>query len=400
MTTIQFDGIHYETGSVRNILALQGIQMPHTKSVPSEALLLGLSGGITFGYFSFAYKGLDPHVALLTRNTFDPLEKLLDRLGAVRTVKQTTNATKAERNLYDALDNGQPVLVIADQCSLPYNTYDGQIGKEMYMMLPLVVFGYNAQKGTVDIADQSCKPITIDASTLTRARARVKKEKFRQSTISLPAFDKLEQSILSALGASIQSFYSSPVKGYATNFGFAAYQRWADALINDKDKQSWNKIFPAGRPLFAGAASAFERIELYGTGGASSRPMFGDFLEEASLILNRHALKESAAEIRALAPLWTALGKALLPDDIPLFHETRQLLLKKRDLFWQKGSAATSKIGRIHTRLDAIRAKMETEFPLSEAEAASFKQNLREHILQVQNAEKKAINALEKAFLL
>lgn len=400
MTKIQFDGLHYETGSVHNILALQGIQMPHTKSAPSEALLLGLSGGITFGYFSFAYKGLDPHVALLTRNTFDPLEKLLDRLGIVRTVKQTTDVSKAEKNLFDALDNGQPALVWADQISLPYNTYDGMLGDEMYMMMPIVVFGYDAKKGTVDIADQSRKPMKIDASILTRARARVKKEKFRQTTLALPSFDKLAQGVASALRASIQSFYTSPVKGYATNFGFAAYQRWADALINDKDKQSWNKIFPAGRPMFAGLASAFERIELFGTGGASSRPLFGDFLDEASLLLGKPALRESAAQVRALAPLWTALGKALLPDELPLFKETRQLILKKRDLFWEKGDSATNEIKKIHARLKVIRKIMEKDFPLSDAEALALKQNLREHILQIHDVEKEAITELEKAFLL
>ena len=400
MTKIQFDGLHYETGSVHNILALQGIQMPHTKSAPSEALLLGLSGGITFGYFSFAYKGLDPHVALLTRNTFDPLEKLLDRLNVARTVKQTTDASKAEKNLFDALDNGQPVLVWADQISLPYNTYDGMLGDEMYMMIPIVVFGYDSKKGTVDIADQSRKPIKIDASLLTRARARVKKEKFRQMTLSLPSFDKLAQGVASALRASIQSFYTSPVKGYAANFGFAAYQRWADALINDKDKQSWNKIFPAGRPMFAGLASAFERIELFGTGGASSRPLFGDFLDEASLLLGKPALRESAVQIRALAPLWIALGRALLPDDLPLFKETRQLMLKKRDLFWEKGDSTTNEIKKIHTRLKVIRKMMEKDFPLSDAEALALKQNLREHILRIHDAEKGAITELEKAFLL
>jgi len=400
MTKTQFDGLHYETGSVHNILALQGIQMPHTKSAPSEALLLGLCGGITFGYFSFAYKGLDPHVALLTRNTFDPLEKLLNNLGVVRTVKQTTDPSKAEKNLYDALDNGQPVLVWADQISLPYNTYDGMLGDEMYMMIPLVVFGYDAQKGTVDIADQSRKPMKIDASILTHARARVKKEKFRQMTLTLPSFDKLTQGVSTALRASIQSFHTSPVKGYTTNFGFAAYQRWADALIKHKDKQSWDKVFPAGRPMFAGLASAFERIELIGTGGASSRPLFGDFLDEASLILNNPALRDSSAEIRALTPLWTALDMALLPDELPLFKETRLLLLKKQDLFWQKGDEAIKEISNIHARLKAIRAAMEKEFPLSDAEVLDLKLNLRSHILQIHAAEKKAITELERAFLL
>jgi Butirosin biosynthesis protein H, N-terminal/Domain of unknown function (DUF4872) len=400
MTKTQFDGMHYETGSVHNILALQGVQMPHTGSAPSEALLLGLSGGITFGYFSFAYKGIDPHVALLTRNTFNPLEKLFDRLGVVRTVKQTADAAKAEKNLFDALDNGQSVLVLADQISLPYNTYDGQFGDDIYMMIPIVVYGRDAKKGTVDIADRSRQPMKVEVSILTRARARVKKERFCQTTVTLPSFDKLAQGVSSALRASIQSFYMSPVKGYATNFGFAAYQRWADALVNDKDKQNWNKIFPAGRPMFAGLSSAFERIELFGTGGAASRPLFGDFLDEAGLILNKPALGESAAEIRALAPLWTSLGKALLPDNEPLFKETRQLLLKKRELFWRKGGEAKDEVQKIHIRLQAIRTTMEKDFPFSDAETLAFKQNLRDHILQIHAAEKEALTALEKTFLL
>ncbi|NOT05044.1 MAG: DUF4872 domain-containing protein, partial [Anaerolineales bacterium] len=154
------------------------------------------------------------------------------------------------------------------------------------------------------------------------------------------------------------------------------------------------------RPMFAGLASAFERIELFGTGGASSRPLFGDFLDEASLLLGKPTLRESASQIRALAPLWTALGKALLPDELPLFKETRQLMLKKRDLFWEKGDGATNEIKKIHARLKAIRKIMEKDFPLSDVEALALKQNLREHILRIHDAEKEAITKLEKAFLL
>lgn len=400
MTSIQFDGLHYETGSIHNLLTLQGVKMPHSKSAPSEALLLGLSGGITFGYFSFAYKGLDPFVALLTRNTFDPTEKLYDRLGIVRTIKQTANPAKAEKNLTDALENGQPVLVLADRISMPYSPYDGLLGEEMYEMIPMVVFAHDAKKGAFEIADQSRLPFSVDAAVLARARARVKKVKFRQVSLALPSFDKLAQGVTAAIRASIQSFHSAPVKGYATNFGFAAYQRWADALVNPKDKQNWDKVFPMGRPMLAGLASAFERIELFGTGGAASRPMFADFLDEASLILDKPALRESAAGIRGLAPSWTALGYALLPEHIPPFKETRELMLRKRDLFWEQGSMAAVEIQNIHARLKSIRAEMETNFPLTEAETQSFKENLREHILALHNAEKEAITALEKSFVL
>ena len=69
-----FTGRHWETGTVCNYLAYQGITAPHTGQPYSEALLLGVSGGVVMGYFTFAYEGYDPHVALLTRNTFDPLK--------------------------------------------------------------------------------------------------------------------------------------------------------------------------------------------------------------------------------------------------------------------------------------------------------------------------------------
>jgi len=69
----QFSGRHWETGSVHNVLAYQGNEIPETRQPISEAMLMGISGGAAFGYFIFEYKGLDPFVSLLSRNTFDPI---------------------------------------------------------------------------------------------------------------------------------------------------------------------------------------------------------------------------------------------------------------------------------------------------------------------------------------
>ncbi|MCA9971464.1 MAG: hypothetical protein KC425_14665, partial [Anaerolineales bacterium] len=77
MTTLptynQFDGRHWETGTVRNFFAYRGVTAPHTGRPYSEALLLGVSGGLALGHFTFAYEGYDPQCNILTRNTFDPL---------------------------------------------------------------------------------------------------------------------------------------------------------------------------------------------------------------------------------------------------------------------------------------------------------------------------------------
>jgi hypothetical protein len=100
----RFTGRHWETGSIHNALAQQGFLAPHTGKPFSEALLLGVSGGITFGYFTFEYKGFLPHLALLTRNTFDPVPTILERLGIAQDVRQTNRAETAEKNLIEVLD--------------------------------------------------------------------------------------------------------------------------------------------------------------------------------------------------------------------------------------------------------------------------------------------------------
>ena len=45
----QFNGTHWETGSVHNFFAQRGFTAPHTGRPYSEALLLGVSGGIVMG---------------------------------------------------------------------------------------------------------------------------------------------------------------------------------------------------------------------------------------------------------------------------------------------------------------------------------------------------------------
>lgn len=114
-TKTQFTGRHYETGSIHNALAVQGVKAPHTGKPYSEALLLGISGGIAFGYFTFEYKGYLPHVAMLPRNTFSPFTTMLERLGIAQDIQQTNKAEIAEKNLVNTLKSGLYPLVWADR---------------------------------------------------------------------------------------------------------------------------------------------------------------------------------------------------------------------------------------------------------------------------------------------
>jgi hypothetical protein len=45
----QFEGCYWDTGVIRSALDYQGVVAPHTGEPYSEAMLLGISGGVTFG---------------------------------------------------------------------------------------------------------------------------------------------------------------------------------------------------------------------------------------------------------------------------------------------------------------------------------------------------------------
>ncbi|MBZ0286889.1 MAG: BtrH N-terminal domain-containing protein, partial [Anaerolineae bacterium] len=118
----QFSGLHWETGVLHNLLAYQGITAPHSGQPLSEALLMGVTGGITAGYFVFEYEGSDPYLHFLTYHLYNGAPTVLyDRLAIKKQTKQTNSGEKAFRNLDDVLQAGKPAVIWADMFSLTYN---------------------------------------------------------------------------------------------------------------------------------------------------------------------------------------------------------------------------------------------------------------------------------------
>lgn len=395
----QFSGRHYETGSIHNVLAYQGTMNPVTGEPISEALLLGISGGIAFGYFTFAYKGFDPHVALLTRNTFNPLETILERLVIPRDVIQSTNARAAEEKLIEALEGGDPALVWADMFSLPYKGLS--VRTDNWAMLPVVVYGLDDKK--VYIADGSQRPFIVGREQFTQARERVKKERYRFMTLDAPYLEQLPVAVQKGIWQCINLYTEMPPKGSKNNFGFAAYQHLARMLTNTRNKQSWERVFPTGSAFYmalvgdAYQPGAYGWINTWGTNPGADRSTYADFLDEAALILDKPELKEVGNQFRKAAVAWCDFAITLLPDDIPLLKESRELKQRKHDLFWTQGQDALNEILAIHQRFKEIRAIVTDDFPMSAAELTHFRKNLQEQVLNIHDLEKQAIADLQLA---
>jgi hypothetical protein len=393
----QFDGLHWETGTVRNFFDYRGVKAPHTGEPYTEAMLMGISGGAVMGYFSFAYKGHDPHARILTRNTFDPLDTLLSRLGVVQNIKHTSKPEKGLANLLDTLDEGQPAIVWADMFSLPYNTLPYDEG--MWAMFPILVYGYEADQDTVLIADRARVPLTTTTLELEAARARVKKDKYRVLTLDPPNPDKLPAAVQAGIWDCIKLYTETPPKGSKNNFGLNAFQWWAKLLNRPKTRLSWEREFPAGGKMYAGLTSAFNDINVFGKQGFAERDVYADFLDEASVLLRKPSLREVADSFRKSAKAWEALSKALLPDELAPFKETRELTLRKHELFLDKGNAALNEIHQINDRLDEIKGEVSRDFPLDEEGVTHLRENLRDHVFKIHDIEKDAVTKLQDAMV-
>ena len=396
----QFNGLHWETGSLHNYFTYRGFTAPHNNVPYSEAMLMGISGGAVVGYFSFAYEGYDPHVAVLTRNTFNPLDTILERLGVEQTIRQTSQANKARSNLLDTLADGTPAIVWADMFSLPYNAlpYD----EAMWQMFPIVVYGYEPESDIIRIADRAEVPLIVTPAELAQARRRVKKLKFRLLTLDMPNPDKLAAAVHAGIWDCIKLYTEMPPKGAKNNFGLAALKRWADLLVKPKQRLSWAKEFPASRKMYAGLTTAFNNIALFGKSGIeldAERGLYADFLTEASLILNKPKLNDVAQQFRVSGQAWRDLAYALLPDNVPLLQETRELMLDKHRLFREQGNAALADIQQKSTRLTAIENEMEVDFPLTQAEVDDMLSDLRDHVLKIHDTEQEAIRQLQGAMV-
>lgn len=390
-----FNGRYWETGTVHNVFAYRGITAPHTGKPFSDAFLMGVSGGAVMGYFSFAYEGYDPHARILTRNTFDPFDTMLSRLGVVQHRMHTSKADKAVKNLIDTLEEGVPAIIWADIFSLPYNNPEKDDG--MWGMMPIVVYGYDEAADTVWIADRASVPLTVTTEELHTARARVKKDKFRVLTLDPPNPDKLVSAVQAGIWDCINLYTEKPPKGSKNNFGLLAFKHWAKLLTKPKQRQSWEKEFPAGRKMYSGLFNVFYDVNAFGKRGYAERDLYADFLDETAVLLNKPALREVGIHFRDSAQAWDALGPVLLPDDVAPFRETRELMLKRRDLFNSQGNAALPQIQQIDDRLNTIKVEMETDFPLDEADVVALRESIANHVMKIHDIEETAVTALRDA---
>lgn len=394
----QFEGRSASVGYLRNVLDYQGVTAPHTSQPFSEAMLMGINGGITAGYFVFEYQGYMPELNFLTLYPYNETPgAVFDRLCIPMHIQQTTDAKKAVANVLNALAKGKPAVVWADLASLPYFTFDRY--DDIWVVMPIVVYGYDLTSGVVQIADRARVPLTASTEEMERARARVKKQRFKMMTIDSPEPDKLPDAVLDGIKACISLFHGEGAPGAPGapgNFGFSGMRKWADALGATKGEKRWAKQFAPGERMIAGLTSAYYSTAIW-SGGQGARGLYADFLDEAAAVLDNPALDESANLFRQSAALWQSLSDAFLPEQIAPFQQMKEFLEREAQSFLNEGNMSVEERKQIYQQMRDLKAQVAADFPLSETEAAQMSIELRDRIMAMHDAERVAVQTLTDA---
>jgi len=378
-------GVHPETASVKNILAYYGVDAPHTGKPFSEAMLLGIGGGLgsTYILWEFEKHGY-PSIVLAFRNKANYavkfLQNLCGRLGASTQVFETGGKKKAAAQLEKSLAEGDPAIIWLDLGGAPYYMNYLQVG---------VAVAYGIDGDHVWVDNLAAKPYIIEADLMREARAKVPSFKNRMMNIKPQESFDLEVAIREGLQDCVDYLSAS-----STSFALPAIRKWARMMTDVKNAKGWPTVFKGGRGLYGTLRTMYEAIELVGTGGGGLRGLYADFLDEADSVLGDGNLKDAAALYRALGERWSALAQAALPDHIVEFKTTKEILDRRAEIHLEQGSAGLDAIRPLNDELHEIKGRLNPSFPMNEADTSLLLGDIQSHLGGIYEAEREALAAL------
>lgn len=382
-------GVHWETGALANILASLGARAPHSGKPYSEAMLLGLGGGVGAGYIHFQmHGGKLQWIFLQLRHSpkyrGEVAEEICARIGVPVEARESSSVKTAALQLEEELDKGRPVFATCAEAGLSHRVLPSDMLK--MFVYGVGVFGIEGETAVVD--DRSAQPIRISLEELGQARAAIPYNKNR-----ILAFGPPKRS--PALSRALPEAIAQCARGLLSRkglFGLHAFERWRDLLLDAKDKKGWPKAFARGPELRHALVCCFKAIEVDSLAGM--RGMYADFLEEAQDVLGERRLADAVRRYRKLSGAWTELAEHLLPPGFPGAHETKQLLRKRRDLHAARGAEAVPEIRRIQAQLDELR---HASLELDEIQRHDLLEAVHERLTAICAAERAAAESLKAA---
>jgi hypothetical protein len=357
----------------------------------SEPVTFALAGGIGAGVFAFLYEKEDfASLFLAGRHAWHDekgyLTHAAKRLGFTPMIKEAGGAGPAEKNLRSALEAGRPVIAWVDAGHLPHRAMPTTMSGAAYHLVTV----YAVDGDTALLGDLGPKPVEIPLAELTRARGRIKKDKYRLLWVEGEA--PPAPSVVAAFKAGIAHGAKELATCRMKNFRLDAFRDLADRMEGKKGKESWTVMFPPGHRMWTALTSLYEYVEHYGTGGGLCRTIMAEGLAEGARRFKMPGLAPIAGRYAELGRAWSALANAALPDAVPACREAKSLISRRAALVRSGGKPA--EIAECWRELHRLGAEARKRFPMSDTDAQALRHALRERLLAIHSAEVVALEAL------
>lgn len=306
-------GSHCITNSLKQIFSFNGYPL-------SEAMLFGLGEGLDFTYLN-----LQAAPMISGRSKIGEFEqRIADNLSIKIRVKRPKDYHKAYALAQQSLTVDQPVLVYVD---MPYMTYFGLPESSHFGGHSIIIFGYDDEEQVFYVSDRDNHdwPIHTPLGTISEDYHLVAYSEMMAARSSnqrpFPANNKyLEFDFTGYSGitkanlrSAIQAVCEKMLKPPAKLKGVCGIEKFAGEILK------WKKFTP-DKLKQAGATNYFQISGDGGTGGGIFRKMYGEFLNEASEILENDAMKQIGIHFRELAISWDELA-----DDLWKLRESGDL---------------------------------------------------------------------------
>jgi len=364
-------GVHPNTSALMNVLAALGVTAPHTGKPFSEALLLGIGGGLGAGYILWEFKAHgSPNIVMGFSNRWnyapEHLSTLCSRINTEPVLLEAGGVKAAAANLQSAIDEGVPVVVWVDKAHMPHQQLPESL--KGYCIHLVGVYGEDGDSILVD--DLTGSLFRVPKDVFAAGRARIGSDKNRILRVTPPKQIDLEAAVMAGINDHLEHLGRD-----SESFSLPVYKKWAKLLTDPKNKKGWPTVFQSRNGLYPTLRSIYEGVLLDGTDGAGLRGMYADFLDEAAGIMHNPALKEAAAAYRDVAAKWRAFGNAALSAAV--FAETRDLMNQRYSLYQQ---GKQDEMRSVSARLENLMGEFNTDFPLDDAAVNALFAELQDHL--------------------
>jgi hypothetical protein len=391
-------GVHPDTHAIAGVLGNRGLLDPTSGRPLSEAMVLGVGGGLGAGYILWEFKTHDSRSLVLGfRNNWQYPDrwalKVCARLGVPADLHETGSAGRAAEELRAAAGQGVPAIVWADQQLLGYRHLpawlEGRGGP------PVTIYGLDERAGVALVDDRNTAPLTVPLDALAAARARVGSYKHRQLVLDAPAAeldtDGLRAAVRDGLAEQVEHLGRR-----SDSFSLPAFRKWARLLTDPGNAKGWPRVFADRVSLFDACLSVYENVEPVGWGGGNLRLLYAEFLGEAAGLLEAPVLQTAAAAYREAAARWHQVAKVALPADREPFAEARRLT-DRLQAEVEQGDAGRRDVAATAARLWALRDRWRPRFPGDDADVEALLADLAAAVGAAGDAEEAALAALAGA---